>query len=235
MIKLHRHPPLCAAAAAFLAAASLGAARASVVSTGDTFSIEAVGFNQANSSGDIYIIQPGLQPTFGDTETFAGDALEGQTLTETSSESTTGGITTDTISISVPNNFVPSGTTDNNGNIINAIQFSIGIDLGGTNPLDFSMAIGSYTPSGTVTFQNSPPTTAAIPEQNPMLSNNGTSYSDFEQTMSANQTIPISENDVTGFSISITNPAVPESSTWAAMLVGAGLLGLTFRRRFRVA
>ena len=230
MIISHR-PPLGAALAALFTVAALNFARASVVVPGDTFSVEAVGYNTTAPSGDIYLIAPTLQPTFGATQTYADDALNEQSLTLTSSEYTVGGVTTDTIVASVPTNFVPTGVTDNNGNIINAIQFSIGIDLGGSNPLDFSTALSAPVSSGAVIFHlNGVATPGSVP-QNPSLSNGNRSYSDFETVTSSSVTSPISGSDVTSFSITITSATVPEPSTVGAVLLGAGLLVVTLRRR----
>ena len=206
------------------------------VTTGDTFSLETIGFNSTAPSGDIYLTQTNLNPTFGTTQTFANAALGGQTLTVTSTESINAGITTDTIAVSVPTNFLPAGITDNNGNVINELAFSIGninIPTGGTpNTLDFSTAVTNATVTGTVVFNLNGVTTATGLTQNPVFSNGNMSFSDREDVQSASTTTSISGNDVTGFSITLAYAAVPEPSTTGAVLLGAGsLLGLAVYRR----
>ncbi len=218
-------------AAAPMARATLFEFEPSTIVPNDTFSIELVAYNTTTPSGDIYAIQPGLTPTFGTTQTFANDALGGQTLTVTSMESTSAGITTDTIAIGVPTNFIPAGTTDNNGNVINALEFSIGNYLGGTNTLDFSTALTAPVSTGAVVFKLNGLTTAAALTQNPILSNGNKSYSDEEAVQSASTTTPISGSNITSFSITLTY-AVPEPSTIATVVLGAaGLLWLAIRRR----
>ena len=153
----------CTVALLGLTALPLNQAKAALadpaaVVTNDTYSIEAVGFNTTTPSGDILIIAPNLPTTFGTTQAFGNSALpltpggsNYQTLTVSSNESTAAGVTTDTISLSVPTNFIPAGTKDNNGNLINAIQFSFGNYLGGTDPLDFSLASSNYTVTTSIT------------------------------------------------------------------------------------
>ena len=74
----------------------------------------------------------------------------------TSSETLNGNIFTDTIRISVPSTFIPAGTVDNNGNVINALEFSIGdfnIPNGGTaNTLDYTTAINLISVTGTLGY-----------------------------------------------------------------------------------
>ena len=201
----------------------------SAVVAGDTYSIEVVGFNTSEPTDDIYLILPTLTPTFGTTTTYASDALGGQTLTVTSSETTTGGVTTGTFSFSVPTNFVPSGTQDSGGMALNAIQFSFGDYLGGTNPLDLTKAATGFSATSTVTFKlNGVTTSLSAPAS--FMGNGTTQFSAFGQTTSPAGT-DISNNQVTGLTITITN-AVPEPSTSAAVLLGAaGLCWLTVKRR----
>ena len=202
------------------------------VAAGDTFSIEAVGFNTANPANDIYIFATNLNPTFGTTTGYANDALAGQTLTVSSSEFTSNGTTTDFISVSVPSNFVPAGTTDNGGQPLNAIQFSFGNYLGGTNPLDFSLALTTYNVATAATFNFNGTTTSVPGGSTSTLSNGGKSLSAFGQVMATAPTTDISNNDVTALSFTITYAAVPEPTTTGAVLLGAGsLLGLAIYRR----
>ena len=206
------------------------------VITGDTFSIEMVGYNTTATASNIYIIQTNLNPTFGTTQTFANDALGGQTLTVTSSQTGTTTNFVDTITISVPTNFVPAGTTDNAGNIINGIVFSIGsynIPTGGTaNPLDFNTSLTSAKYSGSVQGTMTVSTSLAG-SQNPVLTNNNMSLSNEEgiQTFVTGTTTPrdISTNGINQFTFTVS---VPEPSTYATVLLGAaGLCWLTVARR----
>ena len=202
----------------------------------DTFSIEMIGYNTNAATSDIYIIQTNLTPTFGTTQTFANDALGGQTLTVTSSQTGTATNFVDTITVSVPTNFVPAGTTDNANNIINGIVFSIGsylIPSGGTaNPLDFNTSLVgakySGSVSGTMTVS-----TSLSGAQNPLVTNNNTSLSNEEgiQTYVTGTTTPrdISTNGINSFTFTVS---VPEPSTYATVLLGAvGLCWLTVKRR----
>lgn len=217
--------------------AKVNAVDPAAVVTGDTYTIELLAFNSTNPSGNFYVINPNLtNPTFGTTQTFAGATFNGQTLTVSSSESTNAGVTTDTIAISVPNNFIPTGTVDNNGNVVNELAFSIGnylLPAGGTgNTLDFSTAVNNPVVTGTAVFTLNGITTATGLTQNPVFSNGNKSFSDREDVQSASTTTSISGNNVTGFSITLTYAAVPEPSTYAAILLGAGaLLWVTIQRR----
>ena len=139
------------------------------------------------------------------------------------------GFITDFITLSVPSNFVPAGTVDNGGHTLNAIQFSIGDYLGGTNSLNLSPAISAYSVSGTATFvSNGVTTSGAVPMTSTLT--NGTAFSTFGAIITTPSTADISNNDVTAFSIALTY-AVPEPSTWTAMIGGLGLLGFGLRRR----
>ena len=223
--------------AAFSSAhASVPSVQPNTVVTGDTFSVEVVGFNTADPGANEYIILPGLTPTFGATTSYANDALGGQTLTITSTEAVIAGITTDTISLSVPTNFVPAGTKDNDGNILNAIQFSFGSYLGGSNPLNLSTAATGFTATASVIFKVAGVTTSAAAPATVTSTSGGTAISSFGQTTSTPSTTDISGNQVTGLSLTVTYAAVPEPSTNAAILLGAaGLVGtIVVRNRRRV-
>ena len=106
------------------------------VNTGDTYSIEILGYNTTTPSGNFYAIANNITPTFGSTQTYTNSTLvSGQVLTVTSSETINAGTVTDSFRVSVPTTFIPAGTVDGNGNVVNALVFSIGnyyIPTGGT-------------------------------------------------------------------------------------------------------
>lgn len=202
------------------------------VSPADTFSVELVAYNTNDFSGNIYAIQSNLTPVFGLAQAYPNAALGGQTLTVSSSESVSNGAVTDTITISVPTNFVPTGTLDNHKNLINAITFSIGVYQGGTDPLDFTLPLSNPVSSGTATISPMGVTsTIPIPQQNAVLSNGNMSYSNEEGVfIPLTAMTSISFDQVTSFTFTITN--VPEPSTTAALVIGAvGMGRMTFRRR----
>ena len=198
----------------------------------DTFSIEVVGYNTANPAANDYLINPLLAPNFGTTQAFAGGALNNQTLVVSSNEIVNNGFITDFISLNVPSNFVPAGTVDHANEPLNAIQFSIGNYLGGTDPLNLSPAVSAYTATGSVTFNFSG---VNISNAVPLTSMNpgGTAFSAFGLVYTADGS-DISNSQVSAFSFSLTYAApVPEPSMKATLALGA--LGLFFvvRRRAR--
>ena len=153
-------------------------------------------------------------------------------MTVTSSQTGSGNNFTATITISVPTNFIPAGTLDNNGNVVNALVFSIGnyyIPTGGTaNTLDFNTSLLGAKYSGSVTGSNLG-TISLATGQNPIVTNGNLSLSNAESAMSTPTTTPISTYGINSFTFTIT---VPEPSTYAMVLLGAaGLCWLTVVRR----
>lgn len=208
-----------------------------VVTPADTYSIEILGYNTTTPSGNFYAIANNLTPTFGLTQTYANSTLvAGQVLTVTSSETVNGGTVTDSFRISVPNTFIPAGTVDNNGNVVNALVFSIGnyyIPTGGTaNTLDFTLPLtpGSTTLTGTLGYTlNGTPGSLGL-TQNPQYSNGNRSLSNAEAGQTPNGGA-ISQYNPNSFTLTVTYP-VPEPSTTAAVILGAGaLLWITVQRR----
>lgn len=200
------------------------------VVSGDTYSLRIIGYNTAYPSQNVFLTFP-FDATFGTTASYANYALNGQTLTVSSTEYVSGNTVNDFFSFSVPSNFVPTGTTDNGGHALNAIQFGIGIYTTGTNPLDLSPAISSYGNTGSVTFVNQGATTSGAVPMNPTLSNGGTAFSTYGQVNATSA--DISASQITAFSITLTY-AVPEPSTNAAIALGAvGLFLVVKRRRSR--
>lgn len=197
---------------------------------GDTYSIRIIGANLSFPDQNIFLTFP-IDATFGTTTSYANYALGGQTFTVSSTQFISGNTVNDFFSFSVPNNFVPAGTTDNGGHPLNAIQFGIGIYSTGQNPLNLNPAISSFANTGSVTFVFNGATTSGAVPMNPTLTN-GTAFSTFGQV---NATSPdISTSQITAFSIVLTY-AVPEPSTNAAIALGAaGTLLVVVRRRRRV-
>ena len=211
----------------------------STVVAGDTFTIELEGYNSTDPSGNFYAIQPDLTPTFGMTQTFPGDAANGQTLTVTSGETQSGNTFTDTITISVPNSFIPVGTKDSNGNITDSLEFSIGnynVLTGTGDTLDYTSALTGAVITGSAKYTlNGNPGTLPVPSnrQNPMYTNGNMSLSDLESVNTPNKT-DIGAYAPNNFTLKIVY-SVPEPSTYATVLLGAaGLCWLTaVRRRVR--
>ncbi len=236
------HLAVLAGAASLTALSSVHAA-VPTVKTGDTFNIELEGYNNANPSGNFYAINPTIDPTFGTTTTYTTDAngnpytITGDPLTISSSETVTGNIFTVTISLSTPNTFLPAGLKDNNGNVIDSLEFSIGnYNLpanGATDALNFNSPLptdlsitGTVTGSfGTVTIPND--------KQNPQTGPNRMAFSDLYSVTTTPLGQDIGADSVRTFTLTITN-AVPEPSTTGATVLGAGaLVGLMVVRRRR--
>ena len=224
-----------------LAALPLNQAKAvladpAAVVTGDTFSFEMIGYNTNTPGGDFYAIAENLTTTFGTTQTYTNDTLvNGQVLTVTSSETRNGNVFTDNIQISVPGTFIPAGTTDNNGNVVNALEFSIGnynVPMGGTfDTLDYTTAINLSSVTGTLGYTNGGKPGSLGLTNTTTLSNGGASFSSEEagQTPKGGD---VSAYSPSSFTYTITYQAVPEPSTDAAILLGAGaLLWITVARR----
>ena len=199
---------------------------------GSTFSLDAIGYNGAEPLDYVSLFTQPVTATFGAEQTFPAAGLDGQPVTVISSESTFQGATTDNVFVYVPSNFVPVGQTDAAGAVIDAVEFSIGDYLGGTQTLDFSTPPQDAVSTGGITFHLAG---VALPEgltQNQTFSNGGYSYSDYEQVTADATSTPITEYSITAFSFAVTYDAVPEPSTNAMMLLGAGgLLCMVWRRR----
>ena len=213
-----------------------GVTNAAVIA-GDTYSVAVVGFNGTTSTAaGAYLTTPSVfDPTFGGTTMYPGDALGGQTLTITSSEVIGATTTTDTITLSVPTNFAPTGTTIGS-NYIAAID----LDIGGYNAvpadtLDLSAPPGG-TPTGTGYINYSGGTYALGPQVTLV----GTASLEGAEGVSsgtgatqANSVEPLDVN-VISFTFSYPNPApVPEPAS--ASLLGISSVGLLMRRRRRRA
>lgn len=200
-----------------------------IVTPNDTFNIAVVGYNTTEQI--FYFAVSPLTVTFTGTgvgQTFAAAGPNGQTVTVTTTQTTAGGNITDSISIGVPTNFVPDGTTTASGAVVNNLRVYMGYDAAGTNTLNFTPALtGVLTFAGTYTYNNG---TFAL---NPVvtLSNADTSLA-YREGVTTTNTTGISPSLVRAFSFSITYPAVPEPSTWALCALGvAGGAGLVLRRR----
>jgi hypothetical protein len=219
-------------------------ARALVI-TGDTFSIAVVGFNGTTSTASgAYLTTPTtFDPQFGTVNTYPGDALGGQTLTISSSETVGAVNTVDTITFSVPTNFAPTGTKIGTRYIAD-----LELDIGGYNAtipggttydtLDFTSPPAPVVATGSITYG----TGGTVFPLGPVATaeNGGLSYEADEGVADgtgATQSSSIESLGVNTFTLSLTyaNPVlVPEPSS-KGLLGFAGLvfgsLGLIFRRR----
>ena len=227
--------------AASLASFSTTQAAVPTVVSGDTFNIELLAYDSAAPKGDFYAIQTNLQPAFvsGTSQTFSGDTLDGEDLTISYLETVTGSTFTDTITLSTPTTFLPAGTTDSNGNVVDSLEFAIGNYIepkGGTdNALNYMSSLpdlSGLTITGTVSgsFGTFPITTSQITsKEGPANKALSSVYS-----VSTNNGTDIGALNVNSFTLTITN-AVPEPTTTGAVLLGAGgLVGfMVVRRRSR--
>jgi hypothetical protein len=199
----------------------------SLVTPNDTFNICIVGFNATNTGA--YLVSP-LTATFGTTQTFAAAGLGGQTVTVTSSETVGVSTTTDTITISVPTNFAPTGTTIG-GTPVTVMEMDLGGYNAGTNTLDFLLPVTSPTYTGFMTYSGGNFSLSSSAVANSVLTNSNMSL---KTALGVNA----GGSDLAGFAIrsftfSVTYATVPEPGSLALCLVGGlGLLvGVQRRRR----
>ncbi len=222
--------------AAFSSAqAAVPSVQPNAVVGGDTFGIELIAYNINKPSDNYPAIATALFPVFGTTTPYGSDGPDGQTLTVSSVESSNNGIFTDTISISVPTNFVPADDqTFADGQFVTALDFSIGLvpSTSGTNPIDFTSPISLISVTGSATYSGG----SIGLTQNPVLTNGSKSFSNQESVQSSGNSVSISGYDVNAFSVTVTYALVPEPSTNAAVLLGAaGLIGMFVARNRRRA
>jgi hypothetical protein len=198
----------------------------SAVILSDRFDIDVYGYVTAGVGG--YLAGP-FDPVFGTTQTYVGGGLGSQTVAVASSELVGPVTTTDTISISVPTDFDPSGTTFN-GSPITLIQAEIGGYNAGTDNLDLTSSEPSASGTGYTIFNLagniSPITTPLFPQVN--LENSGSSVEAVEGlTGSAHDLAAYAFHD---FTFAISYPTVvPEPK--AAMILLLGLVTLGGKRR----
>jgi hypothetical protein len=123
-----------------LAAFGSTLARANVV-TADPFSISVTGGYGTNSASS-HPLTTQLNCLFGSTGTFPSSGFGGQAVTVTSSEMINEfNYIVDTITISVPNSFLPAGTTAPNGEFYKSIHLHIGDADSGNLALNFSSPV----------------------------------------------------------------------------------------------
>lgn len=201
----------------------------------DTFSLEIIGYNTSYPEQNIYLTQANLLPAFGTNNSYTNAALGGQTLSVASFEYVNAGVVNDLINISVPNNFVPAGTVDRGGHVLDAIQFGIGNFFAvNPDPLDFNQPLTSYTVQGSISFRYLGANASGVVPMTTTLGNGNQSLTTFGAVFATPQgTGDISANQVNSFTLLITYPAaaVPEPSTHTAVALGVAGLFLVLRRR----
>jgi hypothetical protein len=200
-----------------LALSTLGAlfaahpAEAGVI-TGDTFDIAITGY--VNPTKSIYLVDP-IKATFGATQTFSGVALGGQLATVSSSESQNlqSHITTDTFTISVPNNFAPVRTTYLDLPI-KMIELDLGSYGAGSDTVDLASPIAPSSLSATgfvlLTTANF---TFHLGAAFPVLTNNNESLTVRQDVTSTGS---IEEFEVHSFSVSISYSNQSTAKTFSA-------------------
>jgi hypothetical protein len=202
----------------------LGVTNAAVKS-GDTFGIAVVGFNNTGSGSYLTAL---LDPVFGTTTTYTGDALNGQVLTVTASESVSGGTTTDLITISVPTNFDPTGTVVGSpSGPVTSMEADLGAYNAGTDTLDFSSNISSATLTGSMTYSGG--NFVLNDAGSAVFTNGGTSFGTAEGVNAGGADLAAFGIHAFNFSISYPTP-VPEPVAGGTLLTLAGASVLRRRR-----
>lgn len=192
-----------------------------IVAPLDTFNIAVVGFNAA--SVGAFIVSP-LTATFGMTMTFPGAGLGGQTVTVTSSESFSGPNTIDTVTISVPTNFLPAGTVIG-GTPVTTLEMDLGGYNAGVNTLDFATPITGATYTGSMLYSGG--TFALNPGPNTVLTNSDMSLKTAEGVNAGGG--DLSPFAIRSFTFTATYATVPEPSSIA--LGALGTIALLFRKK----
>ena len=209
------------------ASANQYVASPSLVTPGDTFSFDLLGYN--STSGNGYFIGEGVA-TFGVTSTYTG--IDGNVLTVISSETILGNTVVDTFSISTPSNFITETTL--NGITITGIEFDLGNANSGAanglaagNTVDTLLPLTGISSMGSVLYNANTKQTLG---PGTTLSNGNRSYAAVEGLQAG--TSAINQFNVRTFTYSIEYANVPEPSTWALGALGmAGCAGVVFRRR----
>jgi hypothetical protein len=204
-----------------------GSVSTPAVKSGDTFNIAVAGFN-ANNSGSF--LTAAVDPVFGTTQTFTGDALGGQTLTVTSSEVVGATTTTDTISISVPTNFAPAGTLvgASPGGAVTEMEADLGGYNAGPDTLDFASNVSNATVTGDMIYSGG--SFALAPAGADVFTNGGMSLATAEGVNAGGSNLSSFAIHEFDFSITYPNPAVPEPATAGFLLSVAGAALLRRKR-----
>ena len=202
-----------------------------LVTPSSNFSSAVVGYN--NSTGNGIFLTATITAPFGVTGTVASGGLGGQTVTVSSNESIGATTTTDTVTISVPTGFDPSGTTFNgssvNNQTVNEEFFQIGEYNGGSTPISLLLPINpaTQTSSGSALYSGG---TLALTAT--------TTLGATDTTIAENEGVSAGTSDLSTFAvrqftyaITYATTPVPEPTTGAALLVGGA--GVLIRRRHK--
>jgi hypothetical protein len=229
-----------AMSAMLLAASSAQAVRLNIGTVGvvsplnNSFTFDIIGYGSGNS-GVFYDVPPetAVFGTTGNTNTYNGAGVDGQTITLKTTETVNAvaGTTTDTFTVSTPTNFLTDSVI--NGTTITALQFDLGDSNSGSPAVSVVGNISSYTATGSMggiymgmTYSNS------LPLITTYISNGGSSYGSAEGVSTGSTGNPVSGDGVNSFTYSITySTTVPEPSTWAMLGLGVAGVAVTLYRR----
>ncbi len=163
----------------------------------------------------------------GQSQSFVGVGIGGQTVTVTTNETIGATTTTDTITIGVPQNLLPPGTTIG-GAAVTTLQLDLGRGNAGTNLLDFALPITNLLTSGTILYNLGNFSVTPVAE----LNGTNTALSAMTGITSLGNG-DLSNFGIRSFTLNFTySNVVPEPATWAFLATSVAVgLAATLRRR----